>query len=273
MKPTVATAFAIATFAIAAPQAHADYCPRTGASAWCCGLQEPAAAPSQKNYRWHVNSQLCEGLISPRQSAAVLDLAGFVAKPIPTDRQLQEGSGPVQISLPQLRSTVEGPLRFRGISLKGGRYFLAGDFTDRRAKSWDVAQFRNSASMLTFDFVAYRPADPAADRQLVYVPVRFVPPGAQAAQGSASRVRLLSARPLAAARATYLPLNAELKPDFAAGEVNLDAKVASVELIEVTIPDGMPSAFQLLLRACTSSEQGCDPATATAVTFDMVLAP
>jgi hypothetical protein len=272
MKRTIIFVFVIATFSVDKAAAQADECPKTGASAWCCGLQEPAPAPSNQNYRWHADSQLCEGLISPLQSATVLNLAGFIAKPVPTDRQLQDSTGRVQIILPQLPKSLAGALRFRGMSLSGGRYFLAGDFTDRRPKSWDVSQFRRNASMLNFDFLLYRPADAATERQQVYMPVRLVLPGSQAAQGSASRIRFLSGRPLADARATYLPLSAELKLDGAPSEAKLDTKVVSVDLVEVTIPDGMPAASRLLLRACSISEQSCDVAKASPVSFDIVLA-
>jgi hypothetical protein len=68
-------------------------------------------------------------------------------------------------------------------------------------------------------------------------------------------------------------LNAELKLDKSLDEVSLSTKVSSFELIEVTIPDAMPAAVRLLVRACSSYEQGCDVAKASPVAFDVVFAP
>lgn len=273
MKIIFATAIIIAASGINLDDARADDCPKDGSSAWCCGLQRPAPAPSPANYRWHEKSELCEGLISPLQSASVLNFVGFIAEPVPTDKQLESSSGLVQITLPQLPKAFDGPLRFRGMSLKGGRYFVAGEFAERRPKSWDISQFRANVSMLTFDFLAYRPADPAAGRATIYMPVRLVLPGSQVAQGTASRIRLLSDQPLVDARATFMPLGASLQLEQISSERNLGAKVASINMIEVAIPDGMPSAFRLLLRSCTVSEQNCDLAKVAPVPFDVVTAP
>lgn len=254
-------------------RARADVCPKDGDSAWCCGLRRPAPAPSPANYRWQEKSQLCEGLISPLQSASVLDFVGFIAEPVPSDRQLQGSSGSIQVMLPQLPNAFEGPLRFRGMSLKGGRYFVAGEFAERRPKSWDISQFRANVSMLTFDFLAYRPADPTTGRPKVYMPIRLVLPGAQAAQGTASRIRLLSDQTLVDVRATFIPLGAGLQLDQSASERSLGSKVASINLVEVTIPNGMPPAFRLLIRSCSDSEQNCDLAKAAPASFDVVTAP
>jgi len=273
VKIIFAIAVIIAASGTSVEGARADDCPKDGKSAWCCGLQRPAAAPSPANYRWREKSELCEGLISPLQSASVLNLVGFIAEPVPSDKQLEASSGAIQVMLPKLPSAFEGPLRFRGMSLKGGRYFVAGEFAERRPKSWDISQFRANVSMLTFDFLAYRPADPTAGRPMVYMPVRLVLPGSQAAQGTASRIRLLSDQPLVDARATFIPLGPGLQPDQISSQRSLGTKVASSNLVEVTIPDGMPPAFRLLIRSCPNSEQNCDLAKAAPVTFDVVTAP
>jgi hypothetical protein len=156
----------------------------------------------------------------------------------------------------------------KGASLSGGRYFMAADLSDGKPRTWDVKYFRDYAALLSFDFVAFHPADQQNGIDVVYVPVRLTLPSKPTGKGL--RIRLLAARPFEGARATYLPLGADLKPELNKQEGKLPSETASPRQLVVRVPDGTPSAFRLLVRTCLRKDDNCDLEKSTAATFDIV---
>jgi hypothetical protein len=245
-------------------------CPKTGASAYCCAQQEPPLTDDPANYQWRADSQMCEGLISVPFGAPDLSLVGLMSEPVPSDADLKslKSTERVTITVPDLSPKVGQPVRMKGASLSGGRYFMAADLSDGKPKTWDVKQFRDHAALLSFDFVAFHPADQQKGIDVVYVPVRLALPSKPAGKGL--RIRLLAARPFEAARATYLPLEADLKLDLNKQEVELPSQTASLRQLAVSVPDGTPSAFRLLVRTCLRKGDTCDLEKSTAAAFDIV---
>lgn len=246
-------------------------CPKSGPSAYCCQLQDPPFSEDPANYRWHPESGMCEGLISARIGAPDLNLVGLVTEPIPTIAQFQELKQPIQISIPKLPFELTNPIRVNGTSLTGGRYFLAADLSDGNPRSWDVKQFREKASLRNFDFVAFHPADQKSGRDVVYVPVRLVLPGAGVPVLKAARIRLLAGMPFEKARATYLPLDAALRPDTTKQEVELPSQAASPRQLVVRVPEGAPTALRLLIRLCSAGLDTCDLERTSPAIFDLVM--
>jgi hypothetical protein len=259
-------AVVLSTVAMAAESA----CPRTGGSAYCCAQQEPPFSDDPANYRWHADSKMCEGLISVPFGATELSLIGLMNEPVPSDAELKslKPTERVTISIPDLPPAVGKLIRMRGASLSGGRYFMAADLSDDKSKTWDIKQFREHAALLSFDFVAFHPADQQTGVDVVYVPVRLALPSKPTGKGL--RVRLLAARPFEGARATYLPLGGDLKPDLTKQEVALPSQTTSLRQLVVHVPDGPPSAFRLLVRTCLRKDDNCDLMNSTAATFDIV---
>ncbi|MCA6098183.1 hypothetical protein [Bradyrhizobium australafricanum] len=213
---------------------------------------------------------MCEGLISVPFGAPDVSLVGLMSEPVPSDADLKslKSADRVTISIPDLPTTVGQPLRMKGASLSGGRYFMAADLSDGKPRTWDVKHFRDHAALLSFDFVAFRPADQQKGADVVYVPVRLTLPSKPTGKGL--RIRLLTARPFEGARATYLPLGADLKPELDKPETVLPSQTASLRQLVVSVPGETPSAFRLLVRTCLRKGDNCDLEKSTAATFDIV---
>lgn len=273
MRQAIAIGSVLMSFVFSTAGICADQCPTTGESAWCCAQEISDPVKPELGYRWLAESRLCAGLISPRQSITDLAVVGFLVDPAPTDNDLKVATAPLALSLPAVPADLPGPIRFKGRSLKGGRYYMAGDFTDRAAKEWSADEFRRFSSMSTFGFVAYQPADVGADRPTIYFPVRLTLPNAAPPQTLAGHAKLLSDEFLGSVSASYRALDARMKPTADAAEIGLDSHLTSGELIDVTIPDQMPAAFELIVRACKALDANCNVDTASPATFAIAMSP
>ncbi|MGY4399255.1 hypothetical protein [Bradyrhizobium sp. USDA 3315] len=145
---------------------------------------------------------------------------------------------------------------------------MAADLSDGEPRKWNVKQFRDHAALLSFDFVAFHPADQKKGTDVVYVPVRLTLPSNPPGKGL--RIRLLAARPFEGARATYLPLGADLKPEPIKQEAEFASEIISLRQLVIRVPDGTPSAFRLLVRTCVRKDDDCNLEKSTAATFDIV---
>lgn len=217
--------------------------------------------------------RLCAGLISPKQSVTNLALVSYLLDPVPTDKELQTLSKALEISTPAPSVALDGTIFFKGSSLKGGRYLIAGEITDRTPREWVITDFRQFSALSTSGFVAYRPQEVAAQRPTVYLPIRLALPSGPNGGGTSARVQLLSSEMIVNSQATYRTLGKDLKLTANAQEIGLVSKALSAEVVEVTIPNNMPAAFELILRACKASDKICDPATAAPVSFKLLASP
>lgn len=273
MKLLVVMEIAISVFLFDAAEILADGCPKRGTSAWCCSLEDPDPSRPQQSYRWHEEMRLCAGLISPKQSITNLALVSYLLDPVPTDKELQTLSKPLEISTPAPSLALDGTILFKGSSLRGGRYLIAGEITDRTPREWVITDFRRFSAFSTSGFVAYRQQEVAAQRPTVYLPIRLALPSGAKGGGTSARVQLLSSETIVKSQATYRTLDKDLKLTANAQEIGLVSEVLSAEVIEVTIPNNMPAAFELILRACKASDKACDPATAAPVSFNLLAPP
>lgn len=265
---SVGGAALIAVVASTAVTAAETSCPKTGASAYCCAQQEPPPTDDPANYAWRAEGKMCEGLISAPFGSPDLSLIGLTNEPVPSDADLKSLTGPMTIATPSVPAKFSKPIYLKGASLSGGRYFIAADLSDGQPRTWNVKQFREYAALASFDFVAFHPADQKEGNDIVYVPVQLTRPSKPAGKGL--RVRLLAARPFEAARATYLPLDANLKTDLNKPETTLTAQTTSFRQLVVHVPDGTPSPFRLLVRTCIKKADKCDLENSAAAMFDIV---
>ncbi|WP_139812062.1 hypothetical protein [Ensifer aridi] len=273
MKLPIVIGIAISVFLFETAEMRADGCPKRGASAWCCSLEDPDPSKSPQSYRWHEDMQLCAGLISPKHSVTNLALVSYLLDPVPTDKELQTLSKPLEISTPAPSVALDGAILFKGSSLKGGRYFIAGDITDRTPREWVITDFRQYSALSASGFVAYRPQEVATQRPTVYLPIRLALPSGANGGGTSARVQLLSSETIGKSQATFRTLDKDLKLTANAQEIGLVSKALSAEVVEVTIPNNMPAAFELILRACKASDSACDAASAAPVRFNLLASP